>query len=116
MHSLGRIHACAQRSLATRESICRGAWAQGACDSGTLVASVLAMSMNGQEFAPTGDHQARDATRWAVLLLCVAAAVTMLPLWEPLLLAAFVAVVAEPLYLRLYRRIDGRASSAALIT
>ncbi|HMA93290.1 MAG TPA: hypothetical protein VKP30_11435, partial [Polyangiaceae bacterium] len=72
--------------------------------------------MNGQEFAPTGDHQARDATRWAVLLLCVAAAVTMLPLWEPLLLAAFVAVVAEPLYLRLYRRIDGRASSAALIT
>ncbi|HEY5956921.1 MAG TPA: hypothetical protein VIV60_10225, partial [Polyangiaceae bacterium] len=70
---------------------------------------------------PSGDpveseDHALTVTRWAVLILCVAAAVTILPLWEPLLLAAFLSVVADPLYMRLYRKVDGRARAAALLT
>lgn len=81
-----------------------------------FVAYSPVMSTNETELAATSDEQARKATRWAVLLLCVAAVITLIPLWEPLLLAAFVAMVAEPLYLRLYRKTDGRASSAAVLT
>jgi predicted PurR-regulated permease PerM len=62
------------------------------------------------------ETRAYSATRWTVLLLCVAAMFTILPLWQPLLLAAFVAIVAEPLYLRLYRKVEGRSSAAALLT
>lgn len=62
------------------------------------------------------ESRARNATRWLVLLLCVAATFALIPLWEPLLLAAFVAIVLEPVYAKLHRRIDGKASSAALLT
>jgi predicted PurR-regulated permease PerM len=62
------------------------------------------------------ERRAYSATRWTVLLLCLAAALTILPLWQPLLLAAFVAIVAEPLYLRVYRKVEGRSSAAALLT
>jgi predicted PurR-regulated permease PerM len=62
------------------------------------------------------EAQVLRATRWVVLLLCVAATATLIPLWEPLLLAAFLAVVADPLYMRLYRKVDGRTRAAALLT
>lgn len=39
-----------------------------------------------------------------------------MPLWEPLLLAAFAAVVAHPLHERLSRKLGGRVRASALVT
>lgn len=60
--------------------------------------------------------QFRRVTQWTVLLLCAGAVLALIPLWQPLLLAAFVAIVLEPVYRKLYRRINGRASAAAVLT
>lgn len=60
--------------------------------------------------------QLRKVTQWTVLLLCGAAVFALAPLWQPLLLAAFAAIALEPVYRRLYRRINGRASAAAVLT
>lgn len=44
------------------------------------------------------------------------AALALVPLWEPLLLAAFFAVVAHPMHERLSRKLHGRERAAALVT
>ncbi|MGC4066809.1 MAG: hypothetical protein QM784_19670 [Polyangiaceae bacterium] len=101
----------------------------GGADAGALTGMGIAMThitrMNSTDaftarrieaHSDEDERRAYSATRWTVLLLCLAAAFTILPLWQPLLLAAFVAIVAEPLYLRLYRKVEGRSSAAALLT
>lgn len=56
--------------------------------------------------------------RWATLLLSVAAMVTLLPFWAPLVLAAWLAIIARPIFLRLTARFGGRerAAGALLVT
>jgi predicted PurR-regulated permease PerM len=56
--------------------------------------------------------QQTHAFRWVVLLLVVGAAATFLPLWPPLVLAAWVAVMARPLLLRIGKATGGRQRAA----
>ena len=54
--------------------------------------------------------------RVAVLVLCGAALVALLPFWIPLVVAAWTAIVAKPLHHALAKRIHRRKSAAALVT
>jgi predicted PurR-regulated permease PerM len=47
---------------------------------------------------------------------CVAAALTFVPLWAPLLLASWMALVFKPLHARLVHRAGGRGGAAAVVT
>jgi predicted PurR-regulated permease PerM len=61
-------------------------------------------------------RSATVALRWTVLLLSVGALCALGPLWAPLLLAAFSAIVAAPLHGRISKRVRGRKGAAAVIT
>lgn len=61
-----------------------------------------------------GDTQ-RRAFRWVMLLLCIAAALAFVPLWAPLVLAAWVAVVSRPLHARASRITGGRHRAAGAL-
>jgi predicted PurR-regulated permease PerM len=52
---------------------------------------------------------------WVVALL-IASLVVLAPLWSPLVLAAWAAIVVRPLHTRLARRVGGRDRAAAVIT
>jgi len=58
----------------------------------------------------------RQALRWAVLLITVAALLSIVPLWAPLVLAAWGAIVVWPLYQWFVARIHRRKGAAALAT
>lgn len=62
------------------------------------------------------ERPATTALRWTVLVLSVGALWVLTPLWAPLLLAAFAAVVAAPLHERFAKRFMGRNGAAALLT
>jgi predicted PurR-regulated permease PerM len=49
-------------------------------------------------------------------LACVAAALTFVPLWAPLLLASWMALVFKPLHAKLVNRVGGRGGAAAVVT
>ena len=51
-----------------------------------------------------------------VVLLCVAAMITFVPLWVPLVMAAWTAILAHPLHQRFARRIGGSHRAAAVLT
>lgn len=55
------------------------------------------------------------ALRWTVLLLAVVAAWAFYPLWAPLLLAAWTAILAQPLHRRLMK-MGGRSRAAGTLT
>jgi len=57
----------------------------------------------------------RSALRWATLVLVIAAGATFYPLWAPLVLAAWVALLARPLLERIARRIRGRQRAAGVL-
>ena len=54
--------------------------------------------------------------RWVTLLLCLGALATIWPFWVPLVLAAWVALLARPLHQVVARRIHRRKGAAALVT
>lgn len=54
--------------------------------------------------------------RVTLLVLLVAAFFALVPLWAPLLLAAWCAIVAKPMHLRLAKRVGGRSKAAGLVT
>lgn len=56
------------------------------------------------------------ALRWLTILLCVGVFFTLLPLWVPVVLGAWTAILVRPLYLRLARRFQNREHAAALVT
>lgn len=56
------------------------------------------------------------ALGWTVLVLCVGAVWLLLPLWPPLLLAAWLAHIAWPVYQWLYKRVRQRERAAAVLT
>jgi predicted PurR-regulated permease PerM len=55
-------------------------------------------------------------TRWLVLLLCCGALLALVPLWVPLILAAWVAIIAHPLHTRLSRKLGGSHRAAGAMT
>lgn len=55
------------------------------------------------------------ALRWVTLALVVGAAIAFFPLWAPLVLGAWVALLARPLFVRLAARVNGRQRAAALM-
>jgi predicted PurR-regulated permease PerM len=54
--------------------------------------------------------------RWTLLALLAAAFIALLPLWPPVLLAAWGAILAHPLHQRLEKRVKGRSQAAGVIT
>ena len=59
---------------------------------------------------------ARTAIRWTVLGLVAAAMITVAPLWLPIVLAAWGAILAKPLQRRLAQLVRGRSRAAAVVT
>jgi predicted PurR-regulated permease PerM len=53
---------------------------------------------------------------WCLALLGGAAALTLVPLWAPMLLASWMAVALRPLHAKLARRIGGRSRAASVVT
>jgi predicted PurR-regulated permease PerM len=56
-----------------------------------------------------------QAFRWVVFILALCAAATFLPLWAPLVLAAWVAVLVRPLLLRVAKATGGRHRAAGAL-
>ncbi len=54
--------------------------------------------------------------RWTTLVLCAVALYVLLPLWPPLVLAAWTAALTRPLLLRFERRLKGRRRAAAALS
>ena len=53
---------------------------------------------------------------WCLALLGVAAALALVPLWAPMLLASWMAVAFRPLHTKLARKIGGRSRAASVAT
>lgn len=64
---------------------------------------------------PVGALDSRPL-RWIVVLLCIAALVTLQPFWVPIVLAVWMAVLARPLHRIVAKRIHRRRGAAALLT
>lgn len=76
----------------------------------------LLTSPNDNGVSETQKFAAMRRSRWVVAALCLGAALAFVPLWEPLLLAVFAAIVAHPLHERLSRKLGGRVRASALVT
>jgi predicted PurR-regulated permease PerM len=75
----------------------------------------------GSEKSPDEQRRERHALsassfHWCLVLACAAAALTLAPLWAPLLLASWMAMVVRPLHARLVRRVKGSGRAAAVVT
>jgi predicted PurR-regulated permease PerM len=57
-----------------------------------------------------------SSLHWAMVLTCGAGALTLVPLWAPLLLASWMAMVVRPWHTRLVRRVKGSGRAAAVVT
>lgn len=66
-------------------------------------------SSNGQQSQP-------GALRWGAILFTLAAGLMVWPLWQPLVLAAWLAVLARPLMNAVSRFMGGRHRAAAVLT
>jgi predicted PurR-regulated permease PerM len=63
---------------------------------------------------PAGDDL--SVMRWTVLALVALAVLTILPLWVPLVLAAWSAILTRPLNQRVARLVGGRSRAAGMVT
>jgi predicted PurR-regulated permease PerM len=69
------------------------------------------------EARPSERRQLQSVSfHWLLVLACAAAALTLVPLWAPLLLASWMAMVVRPLHARLVRRVKGSGRAAAVVT
>lgn len=68
----------------------------------------------GEARLPTGSPRA--ALAWLTLLVCLGAARTLLPLWVPIVLAAWSAIILSPLCHGVAKRLHWRRGAAALVT
>jgi len=57
-----------------------------------------------------------SSTRWVVLAICFGALLALVTLWVPLILAAWVAIIAHPLHTRLGRKLGGSQRAAGVMT
>src|SRR5688572_788645 len=53
---------------------------------------------------------------YCMVLTSLAAVLTLVPLWAPLLLASWMAMVVRPLHTRLAQRVGGKSGAAAVVT
>jgi predicted PurR-regulated permease PerM len=76
-----------------------------------------ALHADGPDAAPGERRQLQSVSfHWLLVLACAAAALTLVPLWAPLLLASWMAMVVRPLHARLVRRVKGSGRAAAVVT
>jgi predicted PurR-regulated permease PerM len=68
------------------------------------------------EHAREQRSQEQRSLHWCALILSAAALLAMFPLWAPLLLAVWMAILARPLHARLGRSKAGRSRGAAVVT
>ena len=61
-------------------------------------------------------NDAHRALRWMVLALVALALFTIVPLWVPLVLAAWSAILTRPLQQRVARLVGGRSRAAGMVT
>jgi predicted PurR-regulated permease PerM len=61
-------------------------------------------------------RRAMTPLRWMTLFLCAAAVFVLLPLWPPLVLAAWTAALTRPLLNRIERSFKGRSRAAAMVS
>lgn len=68
--------------------------------------------------APTNEQRSlrRSTFHWGLVLACGAAALTLVPLWAPLLVASWLAMVTRPFHERLTARLGKSSRAAAVIT
>jgi len=62
------------------------------------------------------DEPAWGALSWVVGVLVAAGFLAMVPLWGPVMMAAWAAIIAQPLYRPLAKRIHQRQGAAAMLT
>jgi predicted PurR-regulated permease PerM len=87
--------------------------------SGELAAEAMpsALHADGPDARPSERRQLQSVSfHWLLVLACAAAALTLVPLWAPLLLASWMAMVVRPLHARLVRRVKGSGRAAAVVT
>jgi predicted PurR-regulated permease PerM len=76
-----------------------------------------ALHADGPDARPSERRQLQSVSfHWLLVLACAAAALTLVPLWAPLLLASWMAMVVRPLHARLVRRVKGSGRAAAVVT
>jgi predicted PurR-regulated permease PerM len=76
-----------------------------------------ALHADGADAGPSERRQLQSVSfHWLLVLACAAAALTLVPLWAPLLLASWMAMVVRPLHARLVRRVKGSGRAAAVVT
>lgn len=61
-------------------------------------------------------HLQASSFHWCGVLACTAAALTLVPLWAPLVLASWMAMVVRPVHTKLVRRVKGSGRAAAVVT
>jgi predicted PurR-regulated permease PerM len=75
------------------------------------------IAMNSRQTPTAGEpSNGRPALGWLVAVLCLAGALALAPFWAPVVLAAWSALIARPLYRGLAQRIRRRKGAAALLT
>ncbi len=65
---------------------------------------------------PSTTSLSQSAFHWSLVLLSMGALLAFLPLWAPLLLASWMAIIARPLHARLAGKVHGRSRAAGVIT
>ena len=70
----------------------------------------------GEPLVQRSEQPPNVALRWAVLALATGALLTFAPLWVPLVLASWSALLARPLQRRLSRLVGGRTRAAGFVT
>jgi predicted PurR-regulated permease PerM len=88
-----------------------------ASEPGTVEEMAPSLQAEGLD-PPRGERrQLQSASfHWLLVLACATAALTLVPLWAPLLLASWMAMVVRPLHARLVRRVKGSGRAAAVVT
>jgi predicted PurR-regulated permease PerM len=66
--------------------------------------------------AQAARENANAVLRWTLLVLAFGAFLAVRSLWAPVLLAAWTAILAQPLHAKLAARVHGRGGAAAVIT
>jgi predicted PurR-regulated permease PerM len=70
----------------------------------------------GTESSPLPLRTRLAPLRWLIVTLCLGALMVFVPLWVPLILAAWVAIIAHPLHTRLSRKLGGSHRAAGAMT
>jgi predicted PurR-regulated permease PerM len=65
---------------------------------------------------PSTRSLSQSAFHWSLVLSSIGALLAFLPLWAPLLLASWMAIIARPLHAKLAGKVHGRSRAAGVVT